>query len=85
MRQKPVFPCLQGIKMRRSTRVEQNMDVWSAIEKKFTALLKILFLKNFNLKINVKKERFQGHRCELGITIFACRVSLNFPILLNFF
>ena len=53
--------------------------------EKFPCSFKNLFLKNFNLKINVKKERFQGYRCELGIAIFARRVTLNFQILLNFF
>ena len=43
------FPCLQGIRMHRFTRKEQNIDVQSAKKKiqqpkkKFTALFKILF------------------------------------------
>ena len=55
--QNAYFPCLQGIRMGRSTREEQKTDVWSAkkkihkSEKKFNALLQILFLKDIFTRI----------------------------------
>ena len=54
---KCISPCLQGIRMRRSTKEEQKTDVWSdkkedttVGEKKFTALFLNFVKKNFNLK-----------------------------------
>ena len=53
------YSCLQGIRMRRSQREEQKTEVWSAktkiqqLEKKYTALFKILFKK-----ILIKKNMF---------------------------
>ena len=60
MRQNPVFPCLrlQGIRMRRSTREEQNMYVWSAA-KEIQLFLKFCLKKKLIVKINVKTFVFQ--------------------------
>ena len=66
MCQNAFFSCLQGIWMSWSTREEQNMNVWSAKKKiqypkkKCSALFRILFLKNSNLKINVKKKKINS-------------------------
>ena len=55
MCQKEFFPCVQGIRMRRSKRVEEKTVVKSVkkkiqVREKFTALLKILFqIFNFQM------------------------------------
>ena len=57
---KCISSCLQGIRMRRSTKEEQKTDVWSDKKKIQESEKKIHcsflnFVKKFNLKINCKK------------------------------